>query len=85
MNDLPLARLTLDPTKKLIATVALFAAAIILVVLAALTHNVIPLFVAWIPLVAVPWVLTRPEETPEAEHVPGPGAAADPGPEAEES
>ena len=38
-----------------------FGAALVFVGLAAATHSVIPVFVAWIPLLVVPWVLTRPE------------------------
>ena len=39
----------------------LFAAAIVLLVVAVLTHSSAPLFVAWAPLLAVAWVLARPE------------------------
>jgi hypothetical protein len=58
------------PTWKFGATAALFALAIVCVGLAAATHRVWPLFVAWLPLLSVAWVLTRPEPglagTPEA-------------------
>jgi hypothetical protein len=58
------------PTRKFGATAALFALAVVCVGLAAATHRVWPLFVAWLPLLSVAWVLTRPEpgpvETPEA-------------------
>ena len=48
------------PKERLPQTAALFAVAIALFVVASLTHRVWPLFVAWAPLVAVPWLLTRP-------------------------
>ena len=56
------------PTRKFGATAALFAIALVCVGLAAATHRVWPLFVAWLPLLSVAWVLTRPE----------PGAASEP-------
>ncbi|MBA3552074.1 MAG: hypothetical protein H0W27_04295 [Actinobacteria bacterium] len=52
--------------RKLAFTTALFAAALALVVASAATKAVAPLFVAWLPLVAVAWVLTRPEPGPNA-------------------
>ena len=48
-------------TQKFGATAALFALALVCVGLAAATHRVWPLFVAWLPLLSVAWVLTRPE------------------------
>jgi len=58
------------PTRKFGVTAALFALAVVCVGLAAATHRVWPLFVAWLPLLSVAWVLTRPEpgsaDTPEA-------------------
>jgi len=54
MNDV-------TPTRKFGATAALFAIALVCVGLAAATHRVWPLFVAWLPLLSVAWVLTRPE------------------------
>jgi hypothetical protein len=50
----------MTPTRKLMISVAMFAAALVLVALAAATHSVAPLFAAWVPLVIVPWALTRP-------------------------
>jgi len=47
--------------RRLGGTAALFALAVVCLVVASLTHDVWPLFVAWIPLAAVPWLLTRPE------------------------
>jgi F0F1-type ATP synthase assembly protein I len=47
--------------RKLALTAVLFAVALDLVFLTTATRSVIPLFVAWVPLLAVPWVLTRPE------------------------
>ena len=52
------------PTRKFGATAALFAIALVCVGLAAATHRVWPLFVAWLPLLSVAWVLTRPEPGP---------------------
>lgn len=73
--------------RKLAFTAALFAAALALVVASAATRAVAPLFVAWLPLVAVAWVLIRPEPGPaasdsdppeqEAEHSPSPDAPDD--------
>jgi len=52
---------TLSPTSKLLFTLALFAVAVALVVVASAVHEAAPLFFAWIPLLTVAWVLTRPE------------------------
>jgi len=41
--------------------VLLFLASIGLVALAAATHKVWPLFLAWLPLLVVAWLLSRPE------------------------
>jgi hypothetical protein len=41
-------------------TAVLFALALVCVAIASTTHSVIPVFVAWIPLLLVPWWLTRP-------------------------
>jgi hypothetical protein len=59
-------------SRKVAATVGLFLAAVATVAISAGTQSGIPLFFAWIPLVGVGWVLTRPE--------PGtrPAAEADP-------
>jgi hypothetical protein len=46
---------------KVVATGGLFVLAVATVVISAVTHSAIPLFFAWLPLVAVGWVLTRPE------------------------
>jgi predicted histidine transporter YuiF (NhaC family) len=56
-----------NANRRVVAVAILFAAALVLVGLAAATHDVFPLFIAWIPLLAVPWLLTRPErpERPE--------------------
>jgi hypothetical protein len=45
---------------KVVATAALFALALGVLLLAAVTHSAIPLFFMWLPLLAVPWVLGRP-------------------------
>ena len=47
-------------------TAVLFAVALGLVAVASVTHEAVWLFVAWVPLLAVPWVLTRPEPLPAA-------------------
>ncbi|HEX8099343.1 MAG TPA: hypothetical protein VF660_03970 [Actinomycetota bacterium] len=51
----------MTPTRKLALTSGLFALALVLVALAAATHSVAPLFVAWVPLALIGfWVLPRP-------------------------
>jgi hypothetical protein len=55
---------------KVAATAGLFAVAVATVVISAIAHRGIPLFFAWIPLVGVGWVLTRPE--------PAEGSGSDP-------
>jgi hypothetical protein len=40
-------------------TAALFAGALVFLLVAILTHNAVPLFVMWVPLLAVPIVLGR--------------------------
>ena len=63
--------MTLSPTSKLLFTLALFAVAVALVVVASAVHEAAPLFFAWIPLLTVAWVLTRPESaTPETQASP---------------
>jgi hypothetical protein len=47
--------------QKLVATIVLFGVAVVIVVVAGTVHDVGPLFLVWIPLLAVPWLLTRPE------------------------
>jgi hypothetical protein len=58
--------------RKFALTVALFAAALILVGVASAVHRAYPLFLMWVPLLAVPYVLTRPE-APPAEPPPAEG------------
>jgi len=58
---------TLNRTGKLVLTVALFVVAVVLVFVASAVNTTAPLFVAWLPLLAVPWVLTRPERRAELE------------------
>ena len=55
------ARMRAVPTRRILFTAVMFAVAIACVGVASATHSVIPLFAAWIPLLAVPWALTRPE------------------------
>jgi hypothetical protein len=52
-------------------TALLLAVGLACVAVASVTHSVIPVFLAWIPLLALPWWLTRPV-------VGDPGAAAAP-------
>jgi hypothetical protein len=42
-------------------TAALFAGALVLLVVAIITHNAVPLFFMWVPFLAVPFVLGRAE------------------------
>jgi hypothetical protein len=60
---------TLTPTRKLAVTAVLFAFAVALVGVASAVHRAWPLFVTWIPLLTVPYALTRPEpgELPPAQ------------------
>jgi hypothetical protein len=50
----------LTPSAKLRTTVALFAVALLLSLVTVVTHTSAPLFVAWLPLLGVAWVLSRP-------------------------
>ena len=47
-------------TRKLVLVALLFAVDIGMVIVATATHSAAPLFGAWVPLVAVAWVLARP-------------------------
>lgn len=42
-----------------VLTAALFAGALVLLVVAIFTHSAVPLFVMWAPLLTAPWVLGR--------------------------
>jgi hypothetical protein len=53
---------TFARTTKFVLTVALFAVAGAMVWVADLVNSTGPLFAGWVPLLIVPWVLTRPEE-----------------------
>lgn len=53
--------MVLTRTRKLVYMLLLFAAAVALVLVAGATHEAGPLFAVWIPLLTVPWLLTRPE------------------------
>jgi hypothetical protein len=57
--------LPMTPARRLRWTALLFLIALIFLAIASLTHDVWPLFVGWIPLLAVPWILTRAEAIPE--------------------
>jgi hypothetical protein len=48
-------------TGKLAYMALLFAIALGLLALTAATHSAVPLFFMWLPLLGVPWVLSRPE------------------------
>ena len=52
---------------KVAATAGLFVLAVATVVISAATHRVLPLFFAWLPLIGVGWVLTRPEPGADTE------------------
>jgi hypothetical protein len=52
---------SVNPRRKLAITGLLFAAALGFVIGAMATASVVPLFAAWVPLLVVPWILTRPE------------------------
>jgi hypothetical protein len=56
----------MTPARRLRWTALLFLIALIFLAIASLTHDVWPLFVGWIPLLAVPWTLTRPEAIPRS-------------------
>jgi hypothetical protein len=61
-------------SRKVVATAGLFVLAVATVVISAITHSAIPLFFAWLPLIAVGWVLTRPEPGPGVVGSSPPGA-----------
>ena len=46
--------------RKLFWTAGLFAVALLCIALAAATKSVIPVFVAWLPLLGAAWGLNRP-------------------------
>jgi hypothetical protein len=50
----------MTPSRKLTICAGLFGLTLVLVAGAAVARSVAPLFVAWVPLVLVAWVLTRP-------------------------
>ena len=53
-------------TRKLALTALMFVLATATVVAASATHRAYPLFVGWVPLIAIPWILARPEPGAEA-------------------
>ena len=80
----------LKPGAKLGLTALLLALAMVPLVLAASTRSADPLFFMWIPLLGVPWVLTRPESRderirPPAVQVEPTPAPEDPAPDAPDS
>jgi hypothetical protein len=66
----------MTPTRRLASTAAMFAIALVFLVIASTTHDVWPLFVGWIPLLAVPWFLTRAEAETSTDAEPDPGTEA---------
>ena len=73
-----MAAMTFTRTTKTALTVALFVVAASMVWVADLVNSTAPLFAGWVPLLIVPWVLTRPEERaePPVEEGPAPNGAA---------
>ncbi len=59
-----LGEMRFNPARKLVITAGLFAVAVGVVLVSSATRSAVPLFFAWIPLLTVPWVLTRPESPP---------------------
>jgi hypothetical protein len=57
-------------TRKLALTAVMFAAGTALLAVSVATKSAGPLFAMWIPLLAVPWILARPEPGDEAEEPP---------------
>lgn len=51
-------------TARLAYTVLLFVVALGLLGVTTATHSAVPLFFMWLPLLGVPWILTRPEPGP---------------------
>jgi hypothetical protein len=83
-----MAAMTFTRTTKTALTIVLFVIAASMVWVADLVENTAPLFAGWVPLLIVPWVLTRPEEraVPPVEDDSTPNGAAtarDEGPEPE--
>ena len=68
----------MTPTRRVTVTAGLFVLALACLAGAAATHTVWPLFVAWIPLIGVPWLLTR-SEAPDG--APGSGVSGQDGAE----
>ena len=62
---------------KVAATAGLFVLAVTTVAISAAIHRGLPLFFAWVPLIGVGWVLTRPEPTPDGDQAVGPTADRD--------
>lgn len=62
----------MTPQRKVVVVAAMFAISVVLVFVASATRSTVPLFVMFIPLLVVPWALTRREP---AEAVAEEGAA----------
>jgi hypothetical protein len=60
-------------TRKLVLTALSFVLAAVAVVAASVTHRAYPLFVAWVPLVVVPWILALPDPGAEPPEYPDGG------------
>jgi hypothetical protein len=54
-------------TRKLALTAVLFVAAVALLATSVATKSPGPLFAMWVPLLAVPWILVRPEPGEDSE------------------
>jgi hypothetical protein len=59
--------MTFARTTKFVLTIALFAVAAAMVWVADAVNSTGPLFAGWVPLLIVPWVLTRPEGPAEVQ------------------
>ena len=71
--------MTLTRSRKLALTIVLFGLGAGLVFVAGSVHGVGPLFAAWIPLLTVPWLLTRPEPGVDVTSAPAEAEPAAPG------
>jgi len=62
--------------RRLAWTAAAFALTLVCVVIAAATKSVLPVFLAWLPLLALVWGLNRPDPTDANWPEPAPPAPA---------
>ena len=68
-------------TRKLVLTAVMFVLAAATVVAASATHRTYPLFIAWVPLITVPWILGRAEPGAETPPPAEPPASIEDGPQ----